>query len=140
LELGEKIGRLLKGGGVVELVSDLGGGKTVMVKGLASGLGYEGEVTSPTFTISRVYNLPDERELHHFDFYRLGSSDIVVQELAEVLDDPAVIVAIEWAANAGDVLPINRLRVGIERISENERQITVEALGTRFAGLVEVLK
>ncbi|HSX48552.1 MAG TPA: tRNA (adenosine(37)-N6)-threonylcarbamoyltransferase complex ATPase subunit type 1 TsaE, partial [Candidatus Nanoarchaeia archaeon] len=99
--MGERIGRALKGGQVIELVSDLGGGKTVLVKGMAQGLGYKGDVTSPTFTISRVYQVRPGLELHHFDFYRLGRGDIVAQELEEVINDSEVIVAIEWAENAG---------------------------------------
>jgi tRNA threonylcarbamoyladenosine biosynthesis protein TsaE len=110
-----------------------------MIKGLAAGLGYKSEVTSPTFTISRVYDLPDTRQLHHFDFYRLNSSDIVVQELAEVVAEPDAVVAIEWAANAGDVLPPERVKIIIERLSETRRQITVQAVGTRFRGLVGAL-
>jgi tRNA threonylcarbamoyladenosine biosynthesis protein TsaE len=141
LELGEKIGRFLKGGQVIELVSDLGGGKTVLVKGIARGLGYSGEVTSPTFTISRVYRIGDDLELAHFDFYRLGQGDIAARELAEVIGDPAVIVAVEWADNAGPgVLPDDRLRIGIRRIDDQTRRIVVEALGPVHRRVVEGLK
>lgn len=140
LQLGGKLGRSLKGGHIVELVSDLGGGKTVMVKGIALGLGYKAEVTSPTFTISRVYKLPKGLELHHFDFYRLDSADIVVQELSEVLGDPSVIVAIEWAANAGDVLPIDRLQITIERQDEETRLIIIKALGKNHLPIIQGLK
>jgi tRNA threonylcarbamoyladenosine biosynthesis protein TsaE len=141
LKLGQKIGRKLKGGQVIELVSDLGGGKTLLVNGLAKGLGYGDEVTSPTFTISRIYKISDNLELHHFDFYRLGSGDIVAQELAEVLGDPEIIVAIEWAANAGPgVLPDDRLRIDIRRVDDQTREITVEALGPKHAPIIEGLQ
>lgn len=141
LELGERIGRALKGGEVIELVSDLGGGKTVLVKGMAKGLGYTGDVTSPTFTISRVYEVRPRLELHHFDFYRLGQGDIVAQELAEVIGDTEVITAIEWAENAGTgVLPDDRLRINLLRLSENEREIELEALGEKHEKIIEAIK
>jgi len=69
-QLAEAIGRRLTGGEVIELVSDLGGGKTTFVRGLARGLGSADVVSSPTFTVSKVYKA-DKLELHHFDFYRL---------------------------------------------------------------------
>jgi tRNA threonylcarbamoyladenosine biosynthesis protein TsaE len=140
LQLGAQIGRALKGGEVIELASDLGGGKTVITKGIAAGLGYKGEVASPTFTISRVYNVRDDLELHHFDFYRIGSSDIVADELREVVGDPQVVVAVEWAGNAGDALPQERIRIDIKAIGETEREITVTALDAKFNYVVEALK
>ncbi len=139
LKLGEQIGRLLKGGEIIELISDLGGGKTVLVKGIAAGLGYTGDVTSPTFTVSRVYKMPGGLELHHFDFYRLGAGDIVARELAEVLGDPNVIVAIEWAANAGNILPENRLRVDVKETGSEERVIIVESLGETYSHIIQKL-
>lgn len=111
-----------------------------MVKGIAKGLGFDDEVVSPTFTISRVYRVRPGLELHHFDFYRLGQGDIVAQELEEVLNDPEIIVAIEWAENAGPgVLPDDRLCIDIQRLSNQEREITVEALGPQHAPIVEAL-
>ncbi|HSH31791.1 MAG TPA: tRNA (adenosine(37)-N6)-threonylcarbamoyltransferase complex ATPase subunit type 1 TsaE [Candidatus Saccharimonadales bacterium] len=118
---------MLRGGETIELASDLGGGKTVMVKGIASGLGYEGEVTSPTFTVSRVYRLPGGLQLHHFDFYRLEAGDVVAAELVEVLGDPQIVAAVEWAGQAGDVLPAARVKIVIEATGETTREITVSA-------------
>jgi tRNA threonylcarbamoyladenosine biosynthesis protein TsaE len=112
----------------------------VLARGLARGLGYAGEVASPTFTISRIYKVRDGLELHHFDFYRIGSSDIVASELAEVAGDPKIITVIEWAGNAGDALPQARIRIEIEPVGENERQITVEATDPKFNYVIEALK
>lgn len=135
LALGERLAKLLKGGEVIELISDLGGGKTVIVKGLAKGLGYDGPVTSPTFTISRVYNLPSDKQLHHFDFYRLAAGDIVDQELAEVMGDPNVITAIEWAEHSGDALPADRITVSIKRVDETTRGIEITGPESVIKGL-----
>lgn len=123
MQLGEKLGRLLNGGESIELSSDLGGGKTTFVKGLARGLGYDGDVTSPTFTVSRVYRLPDGKELHHFDFYRLKPDDITAEELAEAAGQPDKIVVIEWAGHVGAKLPAERMTISFEATSEADRQI-----------------
>lgn len=139
-ELGVKIGRLLRGGETIELASDLGGGKTVMVKGVAQGLGYAGEVSSPTFTLSRVYKVKDSLELHHYDFYRIGSGDIVAAELAEVAGDSEIVVAVEWAGNAGEAMPKDRIKIDITKQSETEREITVTATSQKFNYIIEGIK
>lgn len=125
---------------MIELASDLGGGKTVLARGLAEGLGFTGEVTSPTFTISRAYLLPSGKELHHFDFYRLEQNDIVAVELADVAGDPDTITVIEWAGQVGESLPAERLRVSLVAINESEREILVESLGAKHSYIVEGLK
>jgi tRNA threonylcarbamoyladenosine biosynthesis protein TsaE len=123
--LGYKIGQLCRGGETLELVSDLGGGKTVFTKGLAAGLGYEGEVSSPTFVISRDYQLPKGLSLHHFDLYRIGNGDMAALELAEFIADPKSITAVEWASNVQGVLPKERITVYLRVIGEDTREIEV---------------
>lgn len=125
--LGERLASVLHGGEVIELAGDLGGGKTVLVKGLAAGLGYDGDVASPTFTVSREYKMRDGLELHHYDFYRLEAGDIVAQELGEDMGDEQVITAIEWAGNAGDILPKDRIRIEIKATGENARKVKVSS-------------
>jgi tRNA threonylcarbamoyladenosine biosynthesis protein TsaE len=117
----------------LELISDLGGGKTTFVQGLARGLGYKGEVTSPTFTLSRIYPLPDGRELHHFDLYRLSGGDVVIEELADIIDQPGIIVAVEWPATAENVLPKDRLSLEFTPTGDDERTIKMTAGGPRAA-------
>lgn len=119
-ELAEAIGKQLKGGEVIELVSDLGGGKTTFVRGLAKGFGSTDRVASPTFTISKVYK-DKHRELHHFDFYRLQEAGLIAHELAEVVNDPACTVVVEWGDVVSDVLPTERLKVAIARTGEEAR-------------------
>lgn len=135
LALGERLGRRLKAGVTIELTGDLGAGKTVFIKGLAQGLGYGGEVSSPSFTISRVYQLPGGRQLHHFDFYRLAPGDIVDSELAEVMQDQNAIVAIEWAAHSGDTLPADRIEVAIKQPNESQREISIKGPKAIIQGL-----
>src|ERR1700694_4100448 len=90
--LAEAIGQVLRGGEVIELIRDLGGGKTTFTKGLARGLSITDTVQSPTFTICRTYVARDNLELHHFDFYRLQEPGIMSAELNESLQQTGVIV------------------------------------------------
>lgn len=107
------------------MISDLGGGKTVFVQGLAAGLGYKGEVSSPTFIISRDYQLPSGLSLHHFDLYRIVDGDVAALELAEFIADPKAITAVEWASNVSGVLPQERITITLSLTSEEDREITV---------------
>lgn len=109
------------------LLSDLGGGKTTLVKGLAKGLGSNDHVVSPTFTISRVYKCRDHLSLHHFDFYRLQNAGVVAHELAEVVDDSHIIVAIEWGDIVKSSLPSRRVEIEIKTIDSynNKRKIVI---------------
>ena len=67
-ELGAAIGRAVSGGEVLELVGDIGAGKTTLTKGIARAMGIDEPVQSPTFTISRVYDSPRGLSLAHYDF------------------------------------------------------------------------
>ena len=123
--LGEKIGRLLKGCEVIELVGDVGAGKTTFVKGLATGLAIEETVQSPTFTISRIYDARNGLLLAHYDFYRLNDAGIMADELAETTKDPASITVIEWANIVEGVLPDDRLRITFTAPTETTRLLQI---------------
>lgn len=120
------MGRQLKGGEVIELASDLGGGKTSFARGLAKGMGLTVTVASPSFTINRQYRA-DTLSLHHYDFYRLNDPGIMADELAESIDDPNVVVVIEWAEAVADILPVDRLEVAIKTTGETTRSLTFSA-------------
>lgn len=119
--LGEIIGANLNGGEVFELVSDLGGGKTTFVGGLARGFGSLDPVASPSFTISYVYSRPDKKTLHHYDFYRLQEAGVIAHELAEVEGDSNVVVAVEWGEVVHELLPKDRITVKISATAEDVR-------------------
>lgn len=121
-QLAEKIGRRLKGGEVIELVADLGGGKTTFTRGLAKGASSDDTVSSPTFTISKVYEAPNF-EIHHFDFYRLHEPGIMADELAEIVGDPTIVAVVEWGESVRHVLPGKHLRVELKLDSGDGRQI-----------------
>lgn len=116
-----RIGHKLRGGEVIELLSDLGGGKTTFVRGLAQGMGSGDAVRSPSFTLSNQYRA-NKLTLHHFDFYRLEEPGIMERELAEVLEDPRAVVVIEWGGIAEVILPAKRLSVTIRPTGETSRQ------------------
>ncbi|MDB5170302.1 MAG: hypothetical protein JWN82_698 [Candidatus Saccharibacteria bacterium] len=106
---------------MIELVSDLGGGKTTFVRGLAKGIGSSDLVSSPTFTLSNVYK-GTKLTINHFDFYRLAKPGIMREELAEVLTDPQAVTVIEWADIVHDVLPQERLTMHITATGEASRR------------------
>lgn len=124
IEFGKEIGSNLEGGSVLELIGDVGAGKTTFTKGLALGLGVLETVQSPTFTISRVYE-GDNLTLSHYDFYRLNDYGIMKIELAENLSDPQNITVVEWAGELADILPEKHLRLIFESVSEDKRLVKV---------------
>lgn len=123
--LGARIGANLRGGECIELVSDVGGGKTTFTRGVALGAGSGDMVASPTFTLSREYACP-AFTIAHFDFYRLGEAGIMADELAEYLDDPGYVVVSEWSDVVETVLPADRLRVRLEVCGDGRRVVHIE--------------
>jgi tRNA threonylcarbamoyladenosine biosynthesis protein TsaE len=121
----EKLGQRLRGGEIIELVSDLGGGKTTFVRGLARGLGSPDRVHSPSFTVSNQYQA-DAHTLYHFDFYRLDDPGIIARELAEIMTDKTAIVVVEWAAIVDQVLLAPHLVISLQQMGEYDRTLTFE--------------
>ena len=128
--LGEKIGRECVPGQVYTLIGDLGVGKTVFTQGVAKGLGIEGPVNSPTFTIVQIY---DEGRLpfYHFDVYRIGD----IEEMDEIGYEDCFygegLCLIEWANLIEEILPEHYSRITIEKDLEkgfDYRKITIEAI------------
>jgi tRNA threonylcarbamoyladenosine biosynthesis protein TsaE len=138
-QVAARLAKLLRGGEVIELVSDLGGGKTTFVQGLARGLGYDGEVTSPTFTLSQIYKLPSF-EIHHYDLYRLGESGAVGDELAEDLADHQVVTVIEWGGIVESDLPADRLRVEFAVTGDHDRELKFTSRGPVSGRLLKGLQ
>jgi tRNA threonylcarbamoyladenosine biosynthesis protein TsaE len=123
-QIAENLARHLKGGEVIELTSDLGGGKTTFTRGLVRGLGSKDRVSSPTFKICNVYKASNGVNVYHYDFYRLGEAALTEHELAEALDDDKSIIVIEWADVVKNVLPQDHLAVQINLTGDSARQIT----------------
>ncbi|KAB2860930.1 MAG: tRNA (adenosine(37)-N6)-threonylcarbamoyltransferase complex ATPase subunit type 1 TsaE [Exiguobacterium chiriqhucha] len=129
----EKLATLVKAGTVITLNGDLGAGKTTFTQGFGKGLGVTRNVNSPTFTIMKQYQgrLP----LYHMDVYRLEDTgdDIGLEEY--INGDGVAIV--EWSNLIESSLPTERLAITIERIGDEERQLTFAPVGDVYDALVK---
>lgn len=125
IALGEEIGQALRGSEVIELIGDVGAGKTTFTKGLAKGLGINEPVQSPTFTISRIYKARDSLVLAHYDFYRLHEPGVLKIELAESIANPRTVTIIEWGDIVEGILPENKITIRFESPSETRRVVHV---------------
>jgi len=112
--LASAVGKNLVGGECIEFVSDLGGGKTTFVRSLVSAAGSKDNVSSPTFTISKLYKTPS-MAIYHYDFYRLSDPGLAAEELAESVEDKSGVVLVEWGQNVQDVLPAKRVIVKLSK-------------------------
>lgn len=139
MAIGKKLGQNVHPGQLIELVGDLGGGKTTLVKGMALGLGIAKTITSPTFSIQRSYELPDGKSFEHFDLYRLEDEDAVKAEIAEYLHDPAVIMAVEWAKPFIAALKPDRLIVEMHWVDETSRDIIIKSTGPQSQKVIEAI-
>ena len=127
VNIGKQLASALKGGEVIALYGDLGVGKTHLISGLAEGLGFEGETSSPTFAIVNEYRggrLP----LFHFDMYRIsGWEDLETTGFFDYQEECGVI-ATEWSENIEAALPENHIKITISRIDDETREINVEGI------------
>ncbi|MDB5720772.1 MAG: tsaE [Alphaproteobacteria bacterium] len=122
--LGRRIGALLRHGDVVALYGDLGAGKTTLARGILRGLGFEGEVASPTFPIVLPYEQLDV-PLWHVDLYRI-EDQAEVEELAldEALQDGALVI--EWPERLGGLLWPESLKLSLVRDGAEARALTAQ--------------
>ena len=120
--------KTLNGGSVIAFEGGMGMGKTHFTRGLARGLGYTGDVTSPTFAIVNEYRggrLP----LFHFDMYRIESwEDLDSCGFFDYMNENGII-ACEWSENISGALGQDTILIKIEKIEENSRKITITGGG-----------
>jgi tRNA threonylcarbamoyladenosine biosynthesis protein TsaE len=136
--LAQKMGEVLRGGEVLAFKSDLGGGKTTFVKGLAVGMGVAGVVQSPTFTLSQIHQ-GTSLELHHYDFYRLTDPGVMAATLAESLELPDTVVAVEWGDIVHNVLPKDCIAITIGNQPEGEARAITIAVPQKYDYIIEML-
>ena len=127
-DVGRKLAEALPGGSVVAMYGDLGAGKTAFVRGMAKGMGLSCRVSSPTFTIVNEYL--GERELIHFDMYRLSSADELFDIGWEDYLSRGAVCAVEWSEKVQDAFFGDEITVRIEKLSDTERKITIEEAKT----------
>ena len=116
-DFGRGIGRTCSPGDVYALIGDLGTGKTTLTKYIAEGLGVEESITSPTFNIVKSY-YSGRIPLHHFDVYRLGSSDEFFDIGGDEYLEGDGVCVIEWADLISDVLLENTKIIEISWLSD----------------------
>lgn len=138
LKIGRMIAKTLRPGDIICLLGDLGSGKTVLTKGIASGLGIKvEEVISPTFVIIREYQ--GKLPLYHFDLYRIEDcKDILSLGYDEYFFDAGVTV-VEWAERLNPLMPKDYLEVKLMHRPKNERLLKFSAKGRRYENLLEKL-
>lgn len=125
IEYGKKLAQSLQAPQVLELLGDVGAGKTTLTRGIATGLGVQEPVSSPSFTISKEYQ-GEKYRLVHYDFYRLNDPGIMAEDLLDSVSDNNTITIVEWGESIRDVLPENRLRIAIKNLDENTREVSEE--------------
>ncbi len=124
-EFAAEFAKTVKAGTVIAFEGDLGAGKTCFTSGFAKGIGYDGEVNSPTFALVNEY-LGGRLDIYHFDMYRVeGWDDLYTTGYFEYLEMGGVLM-VEWSENITSALPEETIKVTIETLSENERRITIE--------------
>ena len=124
--LGARLAKQLPGGSVVAMYGDLGAGKTAFVRGMARGMGLDCRVSSPTFTIVNEYL--GERELIHFDMYRVSGADELFDIGWEDYLNRGAVCAVEWSENVRDAFFGDEIVVSIEKLGDTRRKITIEGV------------
>ena len=128
--LGYALGACLRAGDVVLLEGEMGAGKSVLTRAAARGMGVEGPVPSPTFTILNIHEGTAVR-LYHFDLYRLEGEDALYEMgLDEYIPARDGASLIEWPQMAQEAMPADHLHVDIRYAMDGEaREITLEPAG-----------
>ena len=113
VSLGRETCRHIRVGSVVFLHGEPGAGKTTLVRGILSGFGYDGVVTSPTYTLVETYN-PQGRSIVHFDLYRITSpAELEMIGIRDLMTEDTISL-IEWPAHGDGFLPCPDLEISIE--------------------------
>jgi tRNA threonylcarbamoyladenosine biosynthesis protein TsaE len=139
LDIGKRLAGNLKKGDIVCLFGDLGSGKTVLTKGISSGLGVDKDkVVSPTFVILRQYE--GKFMIYHFDLYRLNRPEDILDLGYEEYFFGEGISVIEWAEKLGRLLPKEFLKIQLLVSAKDKRKLKISAEGLRYKKLLEDIR
>lgn len=123
--LGARLARALEPGLRLYLHGDLGSGKTTLARGLLRGLGFQGRVKSPTYTLVELYTV-SRLNLYHFDFYRFRDpKEWRDAGFNEYFGDSSVCL-VEWPEKAGGLLPAADLDIAL-RFAGDRRDLEIRA-------------
>jgi tRNA threonylcarbamoyladenosine biosynthesis protein TsaE len=138
--IGAAVASLLRPGDAIALTGELGAGKTTLVHGVASALGYEGPVASPTFTLVREYRTPRFTILHA-DVYRLDRMQEVVDLGLDELAEGSGVLLVEWGDAVETLLPEDHLIVELTVPGDGEeRAVSIRPVGSSWAARWERLE
>lgn len=124
---------------VLELIGDLGSGKTTFLQGFAKGLGIKDKILSPTFVIMKKFKISRNshksrnspkafRAFYHIDCYRIKKpKEFLDLGFKEIISNPKNIIAIEWSDQIKKILPKNTLIIKFDFIDENKRKIEIDS-------------
>lgn len=136
-EIAHKVGKAVLKGCFFALYGGLGAGKTAFVRGFAKGLGFQGHVSSPTFSLMNDYSggrLP----LYHFDLYRIDAAEVEKLGFEEIFEDASSVSVVEWCERLErHQLPYPRVEVHINIEGETQRSIKIQPLGMEL-GTIEL--
>lgn len=137
-QLGGCLGRLAEAGLTIFLDGELGAGKTCLTQGIAEGLGVDPEepVTSPTYTLMNHYH--GRLELFHFDLYRIGHEDELVDIDFEETAAAGGVTVVEWANRALDPRR-SGLHVALAHAGPDQRSLVLNASGAAAEELLAKL-
>ncbi len=113
---------------VVELVGDVGAGKTTFTRGIAKGLGVKEKISSPSFTICKRYGFSvgdSTGVLNHYDFYRLDDPGLMSEDLSETIDQKNNVTIIEWGNSVSTLLPDEHFVFHI-KLNDDESRTIIE--------------
>lgn len=122
IQFGKKLAKIIEPGDVFKLEGDLGAGKTTFIKGVVNALGYNGIVSSPTYTLINEYNI--NPKIVHIDCYREQNIDRwFFLGINDYFDDNSIIF-IEWPEILESIIPINKsYKIRMKSIGNNKRDI-----------------
>lgn len=134
-QLAQKLASFLFAGSLITLSGQLGAGKTTFTQGLGKGLNIKKNITSPTFTLLKIYQ--GDLPLYHIDAYRLEGLD---QDLGfeEYIEADGVCV-IEWSQFMETILPENRLNIEINILEDDNRELIITAYGKEYERILDNL-
>jgi tRNA threonylcarbamoyladenosine biosynthesis protein TsaE len=143
IRVGQRLGELMRQGDLVVLQGEFGSGKTHLIKGIAQGLGSTDLVNSPSFVLINEYRAGSRHNhmpIYHADLYRIEDPDELAAIGIEEAWSGGGVCLIEWAEQAGDWLPPERLAIYLQHLSETKRVLRFVPHGTRYEALLAEFK
>lgn len=123
IDLGREIGGEIKTPLTIQLIGDVGAGKTTLTRGIAEALGVKEPVSSPSFTIMNYYSFGEDKNLVHYDFYRISEPGIMAEDLSEAMTDPNTIVIVEWGDDP--FFGEKALKIYIRNLEDGAREVEI---------------